>query len=434
MSTSSFFQFLPKGGSAKAKPLPAPKAKSGIAFIKAAAPVVKKKTAAKSAVKTAASAAAETDTIDVSVCDILYVDASIKKKFASRREEGVMGELRKDLINLLWIVANSPDEADQIQARKDSTTLRAKIRDMETNFDLACYMWATSDLIEKYRSLTNTDTRSSFVRIQTDVSTTQQHEKNQLVLEYLRIAKTYVNLENVSRIVVASACHQCRSTNLETNDDDILVCKKCGAENDNLDESPTFKDSERVNMASRYTYTCRGHFIEATNRFEGKQNVVIDPEVISLLKEELKLHGLTDTPGPKMAAKDHVYMFLVEKKLNEIYADINLIDFLITGVNPPDITEYRDEMLEMLEYVEEAYLYVKDKCRNNSLNVNWKLYKLLQLLDYQCKKNDFYCLKTPTKQDEHDETWTLMIDYLIAKYPNARTSKGKKRWRHVRSL
>ena len=433
MSSSSFFQFLPKGGAAKAKPKPAPKAKSGIAFIKAPAPVVRKKTAATAAAQKSA-VEAETDTIDVSVCDILYIDSQIKKKFASRRETGILADLQKDLTNLSWIVSNSPDEADQIQAKKDMTTLRSRIRDVEASFDLACYIWQTGDLIEKYRGLAVTTTSSSFVRIQNDTTSSLSFEKNALVLEYLRIAKTYVNLENMSKFSPASVCVQCRSSRLETNDDDILVCLECGTENENLDESPTFKDSERVNMASRYTYTCRGHFIEAMNRFEGKQNIVIDPEIIKLLKAELKLHGLTYTPGPKMAAKDHVYMFLVEKKLCDIYADINLIYFLITGVNPPDITQYRDEILEMLEYIEEAYLYVKDKGRNNSLNVNWKLYKLLQLVDYRCTKSDFYCLKTPNKQDEHDETWTQMIDYLIAKYPNAKTSKGKKRWRHIRSL
>ena len=125
---------------------------------------------------------------------------------------------------------------------------------------------------------------------------------------------------------------------------------------------------------------------------------------------------------------------MTEKKLSDYYADINLIYFKITTKNPPDITEYRTELLEMHDQLEEAYMEVKDEERLNSLNVNWKLYKLLQLLGYECKKDDFFCLKTPTKQGEHEQKWFDMIEYLKKKYPNAVTSYGAKRWRHVRTL
>ena len=120
--------------------------------------------------------------------------------------------------------------------------------------------------------------------------------------------------------------------------------------------------------------------------------------------------------------------------MSDYYADINLIYFMITGVNPPDITSYRGELLEMHDQLEEAYQEVKDDDRMNSLNVNWKLYKLLQLLDYLCKKDDFFCLKTPAKQGEHEQKWSDMIEYLQHKYPTAITSFGKKRWRHIRTV
>ena len=88
----------------------------------------------------------------------------------------------------------------------------------------------------------------------------------------------------------------------------------------------------------------------------------------------------------------------------------------------------------MFDQTEEAYKEVKDFDRMNSLNVNWKLYKLLQLLDYPCKKDDFFCLKTPTKQGEHEEKWEEMIYLLQEKYPDAKTSKGKKRWRYIQTI
>jgi hypothetical protein len=339
--------------------------------------------------------------------------------------------MQQDLKTLLWIVNNSPDAIDQIQAKSQSSILRKRIQDIESGFDFGLYILRTSDLLAEYKDITTQTRSTSFVRVASTIDEEKLHRRNDIILEYLRIAKEYVNLEGFRQRSQKTICDACHSTNLaeSTEDSSILICE-CGNVIELLDDAPTFKDSERVNMSSRYTYTCRGHFTEAMNRFEGKQNTEIDPQVIETLKRELSLHDLT----PQTATKDHIYMFLSEKRLSDLYSDINLLFFLISGVNPPDITDYRSELLEMHDQLEEAYSEVKDNERLNSLNVNWKLYKLLQLLDYPCKKDDFFCLKTPTKQGEHEQKWYDMIEYLQTKYPNAVTSYGKKRWRHMRTI
>lgn len=74
--------------------------------------------------------------------------------------------------------------------------------------------------------------------------------------------------------------------------------------------------------------------------------------------------------------------------------------------------------MELFDQIEEAYKEVRNKQRINSLTVNYKLYKLLQLLGYPCRKDQFYMLKTKNKLDEHDEQWTLIIKYLNKKHPD----------------
>lgn len=369
------------------------------------------------------------DTIDVSSCDIIHIDDQIKKNIKSKT--GKLKEILEDLRNLNWIIENSPDVIDKIAAKTESSILRKKIRDIELGADLSFYMLRTHELIDAYRSLMAETKSSSFV-ITHKTDGAKIYKKNEVVKDYLRVAKEYVNLENFNQKASKLVCSACHSTDLvvDEEDDSLYICRVCSVITEILDDAPTFKDSERVNMASRYTYTCRGHFKEAMNRFEGKQNTEINQAVIDILKKELSLHGLTF----ESTTKDHIYMFLSEKKLSDYYADINLIYFLITGSNPPDITDYRNELLEMHDQLEEAYKEVKDDERLNSLNVNWKLYKLLQLLDYPCKKDDFFCLKTPTKQGEHEQKWYDMIEYLKKRYPSAVTTYGKKRWRHTNTI
>ena len=72
--------------------------------------------------------------------------------------------------------------------------------------------------------------------------------------------------------------------------------------------------------------------------------------------------------------------------------------FKITNKSPPDITLIRMELLELLEFITEAYEGVFGEI-DNSLNINWILYKLLQIVDFKCNREDFFCLKTSTKED-----------------------------------
>lgn len=427
---TSFFKYLPTARKpktpVKSNNSVAPK---GASFINSIAPSANKRKVKKPPINRDSMAKEVLDSIDVETCNIGYIDEQILKKLRSKIS--TIPEMEHDLASLIWIINNSPDAIDKMQAKTETAILRRKIQDIEGGFDLALYIMRSADILSEYKKLSQETQSNSFVRVSSTRDEGKIHRKHQLILEYLRVAKDYVNLENFKQKPQKSTCDMCHSTNLIAGaDESILVCKECGTTLELLDDTPSFKDSERVNMSSRYTYTCRGHFIEALNRFEGKQNTEIDPMVISILEKELSLHGLDATT----ATKDHIYMFLSEKKLSDNYCDINLLYYLIAKINPPDITEYRNELLEMHDQLEEAYSSVKDNERLNSLNVNWKLYKLLQLLDYSCKKDDFFCLKTPTKQGEHEQKWHDMIDYLQNKYPNAVTSYGKKRWRHMRTV
>ncbi len=399
--------------------------RSQAAFIKVLAPVANHK---RSGRKTPASfQPLKTVEVDTDVCNILHLDQQITKNLLDKRE--ALPSLREQLKNIVWIMTQSPDPLDRIQATADAVTLRNTINDIEYGMAYALYVFRTSRILEAYKSVIGESTDNvTFIKTTEIVDIKKVHHKNKLILAYLRIAKEYVNLENFKQKINKPTCDSCYSTNLIVQENS-LTCE-CGNVMEQLDDAPTFKDSERVNMSSRYTYTCRGHIMEAMNRFEGKQNTTIDDDTIEALKAELLLHGLT----AKNTTKDHVYRFMTENKMSDYYADVNLIYFKITTINPPDITQYRDELLEMHDQLEEAYMEVKDEERLNSLNVNWKLYKLLQLVGYQCKKDDFFCLKTPAKQAEHEQKWYDMIEYLKIKYPTVVTSSGKKRWRHVRSL
>lgn len=357
--------------------------------------------------------------------DILHIDAHIKEMLKGK--VAALPALQKDLNALLWIMNNSDDALDRIQAKTESSILRKRIQDIEYSFEFGFYLLRTTDLLNEYKDLFEKTKQRTFVSVSAETSVNERliAKKNLLISKYLRVAREYVQLED---FVVKSGrlvCEACSGTDFEQGEDEaIYTCKQCGNTLELLDDSPTYKDTDRVNMASRYQYTCRGHFIEAMNKFEGKQNTTIPVGVKNLLEREMKNHNLT----PATTSKDHIYMFLSEKKLSNHYEDINLIYFMITNTPSPNITDYRPQLLELFDLQEEAYAEVKDPERTNSLNVNYKLYKLLQLVGYPCKKDDFYILRTRTKLEEHDEKWREIIAILKKKHPDQQV------WRFIGTL
>ena len=140
-------------------------------------------------------------------------------------------------------------------------------------------------------------------------------------------------------------------------------------------------------------------------KFQGKHNVnpAILQATVDIILLDMEFHNLTSSA----ITKDQMYMFLIERKLSNHYDDINIIYHIITDYPCPEFSHLESELLELFEQQEKALEEVMNDNKNdgrvNSINVYYKLCKLLQRVGYPCKKSDFYILKTKAKEDEHDE-------------------------------
>lgn len=348
--------------------------------------------------------------------DILYIDKRIQLNFIERRLE--LDSLYKKLDNLNWLVNNGINKVEKTTAIKLYHNLYDYINDVLYNISLNMYLLKTSTIIEKYKKI-QLNNNSFF-----NTNNTNKENLIQLKLQFLMISAEYINIKNF-KLPTNFKCISCGKIATGYNKDSYIVCE-CGILYEILDDSPNFKDTNRVNMASRYKYSHIGHFKEAMNRFEGKQSTGIDDNIIENIKEQIKLKKLTID----IVTKEEVYEILISLKYSDYYADINLIYFKITKKSPPDITSYRMELLELLEFITEGYEEIFGEI-DNSLNINWILYKLLQIVDFKCNREDFFCLKTSTKEGEYMDKWAQIIKHLKEKYPEAITSKNKKRWRLI---
>lgn len=334
--------------------------------------------------------------------NIFHIDSQIRKKLESKIT--TVPTLQQDLKHLLWIMQNGENSIDQMLARQKVSFLRKKIQDLETTLELGLYLFRTSFILDEYRSLISESGPRSFVSQSTDKRIDRDSlRRKELISHFLCIAQEYIEIDQQAQALDKIACEECGGLDFNFDEEHfIYVCKACGTEVEVLNDSPSFKDTDRVNMSSRFSYSRKGHFIDAMRKFQGVQN--IDPKkiskVVSVLKEEIALHCLTS----ETVTKDHIYMFLSERRLSRHYEDLNLLYHIITSEPCPNISHLEDVLLEDFDRLEEKLTEVLEDERDNSLNVNYKMYKLLQRRGYPCRKDDFYILKTKTKEDEHDES------------------------------
>lgn len=357
--------------------------------------------------------------IDAKEHTILHIDSMIKSIL--REEINQIPKLLEELRQSEKIREIGHSSSDRMIARKKSLALRENIKDLESTSKLCFYIFKTNEILENYRKLLISSS-NEFITIGFSNQNVKDKyltdlKKEELISRYLCIAGEYAKIENYVQNSKRLICDVCCSFDFDIDiNDSVYICNNCRTETKVLSSEPSFKDTSRVNMGSRYYYTKKGHFIEATKRYQGKQTITDVKgfnKVVEILKDEMRKHNLKKARGTKRSVtKDHLYMFLREQKLGDHYDHINLIHQTITGEQCPNIEEMEDKLYDMFDIQEESCITVLVDRRINSLTVNYKLFKLLQKLGHPCKKDDFYILRTIAKKDEHDDSMEEVWDNI----------------------
>lgn len=234
------------------------------------------------------------------------------------------------------------------------------------------------------------------------------------------------SISSNNNVCTSSTFHaekECTHTNLIMSHENMLVCEKCGftPEQNNVSTSISFKDINRVNLASKYLYDRITHFKDCINQFQGKQNCTIDKSVYDDLIRQFLLHDLipeNHATIPKETAfqritKEHIMLFLKDCRHTKHYEDVVLIHSYFTGIQPPDITHLENQLLHDFDQL--TCLYDKkhrQQDRKNFINTQYVLYQLLKRHKFPCKKEDFNILKTIDRKFYHDDICKSLFEEL----------------------
>lgn len=331
--------------------------------------------------------------------DIMVAHDLIIKHLENTSELSDKEEILK---RLRWIESNSNNHIEVISAQKEIFKIQKILNSMSSNKRLEQYKRDVSEVIENCKK--QQTVKKSFLKV-TNTGTDQYKQK------FFGIAKNYIHIDIPKKSVFK--CNNCDCVEFEQIDNNLYRCEECSTCKRVLEDSQSFKDADRLNMSTRYTYSKRAHFIEAIQKYQCIRTTKINNAVYVMIQKEMVKNKISK----ERLTKEHIRMFLSDSKLSKHYDDMSLIYHTITEKTPPNITQYENELMVMFDLQEKIFDDIKHQLgRRSSLNVNYKLMKMLQLLGHVCSPDDFNFLKTRDKIIEHDETWKIICEHAGWKF------------------
>lgn len=229
------------------------------------------------------------------------------------------------------------------------------------------------------------------------------NEKNKYIYSFYKMANIFVKLPYIKPCLSKKTCSNCNNdlSNFEYRKYSY-VCKVCGLEEINYINTIDFtEDNKQITEKDKETFT------KALLKFQGKNNEDIPNIIIQKLFQYCNNYGT----NYKDIKKQDMYSMLQELGYPNYYEDINLILYKFNKTPLPDLSSYEEQL--KINYMLGENIYEKIKTeRKSSLNIQYLLFKHLELLKYPCTKDDFKIIETREILIGYDQIWKQICDNL----------------------
>jgi hypothetical protein len=349
--------------------------------------------------------------------DILNIDRKIQNVF---EEELVKLPVYKERLEELEKTSKNPNIPMRVRTDLDKNICRFRetIAQIEDKRELNFYISETAELLQKYRQILNTPVKLYF----TGRNRQEDKEKKNIISKYLEIAQKYYKVEmKQTEKKFKMVCDNCPNKKDFIIEENAYICVECGSQQEKIEHTTSYKDVDRVNISTKYTYDRKVHFRDCINQYQGKQNCTIDQKVYDDLEDIFERHHLlngnkNDKKSIRFAkiTKEHILMFLKELDYSKHYENVTLIHYNLTGKKPDDISHLEDRLLADFDILVETYdKHFKNKVsRVNFISTQYVLYQLLQKYHHPCRKEDFVILKTMDRKSFHDSICRELFSVL----------------------
>ena len=348
--------------------------------------------------------------------DILDIDQKIKDFF--RDENKKIPFYISRLIDLEKTFSSNIPYHKKNLIEKNIEELKTKLEKTENNKELNFYISETIELLEDYKSILKTPMILSF----TGKNKEDEKKKKDIISQYIKKAQKYWDISiKFDNKKFKMTCNNCTNKKDFIVEENCFICMMCNSEQELQQYTTSYKDSDRINISTKYTYDRKVHFRDCINQYQGKQNCSIDPSVYKELEDIFNRHhlliGNKDTEKElrfSKITKENILMFLKELDYSKHYENVNLIHYNLTNKKPDDISYLEDKLIQDFDLLVDTYdKNFKNRVdRVNFISTQYVLYQLLQKHKHHCRKEDFVMLKTVDRKTFHDNICCQLFNLL----------------------
>ena len=377
--------------------------------------------------------------------NIIDIHNLILKRFHHQKEYDI-----KNLENILKEEERKINHKQNMVERKASlrviNSIRDKMEDIFTDKSFKEYLCKISPLIDNYSLMGSISKIVSFAKnkrnddsdeeMPEDIQT--QHERQQLILDFIEIARKYIQIDLIREVKEGNNCPTCGTkfddSMCSMDDNGISVCSVCGIERISVIRSRFYQDNARTNNSGN-NYEDRANFKKGLMRYQGKQPDKPPPELYRTLDnyfienmvpkididgdgtrrfvtpEEIRAMPINMEGEKRGTNRSLMFKALKDTGNSDFYDHINVILNEVWGWSLHDISHLEDLVMEDYDVSQRIYETLP-KDRKSSLNSQFRIFKQLRRRGHYCKAKDFRIPTTHDILEFHNTMWSKMCEVL----------------------
>jgi ssDNA-binding Zn-finger/Zn-ribbon topoisomerase 1 len=334
------------------------------------------------------------------------IDKTIKFKFQKLKE--TIPQLESKQKRYEKELEEERDVSKIMYLKKEIKKISDTVEDYQNDISIGKYIELTKSVLEQ-------------------IELTPDSVSQSLMDSYFSVAKRYISIDIIREVSEESKCINCgEHIDDDTNIDNIVICPNCDAINTIMRLTKFTRDVEYGNTVYDEDIT---NFIKVLEKFEGKNSTPIHESLYDELDVYMKSIDiktgefyrnlpLNDEGKKEGTSKRLLWQALERLKYNQYYDEINRIAHVYWGYDLPDLSHYRDQLIEDYQNTQTVWKRIKkDYDRSASLGTQYRLYKHLLAVGYpNCKREDFRIQEMIDSLRLHDHAWKRMCEETGVKF------------------
>jgi len=366
--------------------------------------------------------------------DIFSIHVRIMTKFEKNKLK--ISDMEKNLENLSKKLLIPQTILCYNSIKKSMESIKDEIKSIQNNTLRDFYLKESFELLQEFQKIKFSGIGTISIDIMdrngvvSDEISSEIKNKIRIIEDYIEIAEKYIKINIIRKIPRENKCINCGERIIEDfllpTEDLVQKCSSCDVEFTTL----SFYKNNKENTKSLTSFSMKEdksieNFMKAFMKYQGlheekpPENLYIElekyfismglptgSEIKKLPLNKRKRRGNTNhkTIHTALAALGGIY--------TKYYEDTNYIGHIYFGWELPNFIDQIELCIEIYNETQSLYydIPVEDRDRDSSLGTQFRLFKTLQLVGYECYEDEFKIADNLESKRNHYRLWKMICN------------------------